>query len=115
MMEHKPITSADKLARLIRNICIHIINSKPKFIDVKHMPISHLKVEASKERDSIEREMLAIGKDVYNEDKKEVEEKVEMFKKKYLENYVLEEQPYMIDEKMLVKDVISNHRIVNDV
>lgn len=67
--------------KLIRNLCIHILNSKPKFIDVRHMPSSHLKVEASKERESIEREMLAQGKDVYETDKKEVDEKVEKFKK----------------------------------
>lgn len=56
------------------------------------MTTSNLKVVCSLERSKIEHELLAEGKDVYKDDKTLVDEKVERFKKNYIENCVLEEQ-----------------------
>jgi len=64
LVNKNKIENEDKLNKTLRNVCIHILNCKPKWISIKDIPTSHLKVVCSIEREQVEKNGIAEGKDV---------------------------------------------------
>ena len=86
------------VSELSKQICMHIAASEPKSIDI----------------DSLDKSLVSKEKDIYKDQLKSsgkpdniVEKIVEGKIKKFYEDVCLLEQPFVIDNKMKIKDVIS--------
>ena len=86
------------VSELSKQICMHIAASEPKSIDI----------------DSLDKSLVSKEKDIYKDQLKSsgkpdniVEKIIEGKIKKFYEDVCLLEQPFVIDNKMKIKDVIS--------
>ncbi len=87
-----------KVSELSKQICMHIAASEPKSIDIESLDKSLV----SKEKDIYKDQLKSSGKPD-NIVEKIIEGKI----KKFYEEVCLLEQPFVIDNKMKIKDFIS--------
>ena len=87
-----------KVSELSKQICMHIAATEPKSIDIDSLDSSFV----SKEKDIYKDQLKSSGKPD-NIIEKIIEGKI----KKFYEDVCLLEQPFVIDNKIKIKDVIS--------